>query len=140
MNGQLGICYEQLGVWCYFDIQSLDSLLRTPVWGRWENAQNCAEKCDCALIWESLWLNGSMWRNRKIKLHLMMIDLHFGIKYAVAVDPFSRFCGWFIWGEGNSSPKLILISICYSEKRLVRILKLICSKQVGLQCWNFACR
>jgi len=60
-------------------------LCRAPFWGRWENGQNHAEKYYGALIW---WVVMTKWLNigkPENKLALEMIDLHFGIKYAVKI-------------------------------------------------------
>jgi len=51
MDG-LEVCYEQL--WYGATLISRQWILHcVPILGRWENSQNCAKKCDHALIWES---------------------------------------------------------------------------------------
>ena len=49
MDG-LPLCYEQLGVWCNFNIPWLDSLPRPLFWGRWGNCPKFRQKFDGALI------------------------------------------------------------------------------------------
>jgi len=45
---------QRVGVWCYFNIPTLDFFATPTILGSWENAQNCAKKCDGALIWQAI--------------------------------------------------------------------------------------
>jgi len=57
MDGS-GIIYKQLGVWCYFNISSLDSSLRSLFWGEMINVPKSGKNVTVPSFGESSCQNG----------------------------------------------------------------------------------